>query len=224
MPLRRRRLWRGLVITLIALVLLPFVLTVAYRAVDPVSMLMVLRWLTGQRVERVWVPLAGIAPALPAAVIAAEDARFCTHAGVDFEALGQILDEGEDLSQVRGGSTITQQVAKNLFLWNSRSFVRKAIEFPIALWIGVVLPRHRVMEIYLNIAEWGPDGQFGAEAGARHAFGRSARSLTAREAALMAGILPNPVQRSAGRPGPGMRRLAGTYQARARTADVSCLP
>jgi len=223
MLLRRRRLWRGLVLALIALALLPFVLTVAYRAVDPVSTLMLARWLTGQRVERVWVPFADISPALPAAVIAAEDARFCTHAGVDFEALGDILEEGEDLSQVRGGSTITQQVAKNLFLWNSRSFVRKALEFPIALWIGAVLPKPRVMEIYLNIAEWGPDGQFGAEAGARHAFGRPARTLSAREAALMAAMLPNPRQRSAGRPGPGLRRLAGTYQARARAADVSCL-
>jgi monofunctional biosynthetic peptidoglycan transglycosylase len=93
--------------------------------------------------------------------------------------------------------------------------VRKALEFPLALWIDLTLGKQRVMEIYLNIAEWGPNGEFGAEAGARHAFGKSARDLGAREAALMASILPNPRRRSAAKPGPGVRRLAGIYQARA---------
>jgi monofunctional biosynthetic peptidoglycan transglycosylase len=117
---------------------------------------------------------------------------------------------------MRGGSTITQQTAKNLFLWPGRSVVRKALEFPLALWIDLILGKRRVMEIYLNIAEWGPTGEFGAEAAARKAFGKSARELNAREAAALAAILPNPVLRSAGRPGAGVRRLAGIYEGRAR--------
>jgi monofunctional biosynthetic peptidoglycan transglycosylase len=125
---------------------------------------------------------------------------------------------------MRGGSTVTQQTAKNLFLWQGRSVVRKALEFPLALWLDFVLGKRRVMEIYLNIAEWGPNGEFGAEAGARHAFGKSARDLTSREAALLASVLPNPLRRSAARPGPGVRRLAGIYEARAaRSGSAECL-
>jgi monofunctional biosynthetic peptidoglycan transglycosylase len=106
-------------------------------------------------------------------------------------------------------------VAKNLFLWPGRSVVRKALELPLAMWIDLMLPKQRILEIYLNIAELGPSGQFGAEAGALYAFGRSAATLTPREAALLAAILPNPVKRSARNPGSGVRRLAGTYTARA---------
>src|SRR4029079_8667592 len=102
-----------------------------------------------------------------------------------------------DISEMRGGSTITQQVAKNLFLWQGRSYVRKVLELPLAVWVDLVLPKRRVLEIYLNIAEWGPNGQFGAEADARHAFGKSPRQLTTREAALMAAVLPGPKARSA---------------------------
>jgi monofunctional biosynthetic peptidoglycan transglycosylase len=158
-------------------------------------------------------------------VIIAEDARFCSHGGVDWKELREAIDEADDLSEARGGSTLVQQVAKNLFLWQGRSFVRKAMEFPLALWIDLILPKRRIMEIYLNIAEWGPDGQFGVEAGSRHAFGKSARALSARESALLASVLPNPRQRLAGRPGPGVRRLAGIYEARARGAGgvADCL-
>jgi monofunctional biosynthetic peptidoglycan transglycosylase len=128
-----------------------------------------------------------------------------------------VIDDAEEEGEVtRGGSTITQQVAKNLFLWQGRSVVRKALEFPLALWIDLVLPKHRILEIYLNIAELGPSGQFGAQAGATYAFGHPASSLSPREAALLAASLPNPVKRSARNPGPGMRRLAGIYMARAQ--------
>src|SRR5262249_22217128 len=113
--------------------------------------------------------------------------------------------------------------AKNLFLWSGRSFLRKALELPLALWIEVVLPKRRILEIYLNIAEWGPNGEFGAEAGARHAFGKSAREVSASEAALMAAMLPNPVRRNARRPGPGLRRLGRLYQVRAAAALDACL-
>jgi monofunctional biosynthetic peptidoglycan transglycosylase len=122
---------------------------------------------------------------------------------------------------VRGGSTITQQVAKNLFLWQGRSLVRKALEFPLALWIDLILPKRRILEIYLNIAEWGPNGEFGAEAGARRAFGKSARDLSRYDAALLAATLPNPASRNARQPGPGLRRLAGLYVARADRAPAA---
>jgi monofunctional glycosyltransferase len=206
--------WAGLVF--VAALLLPYVLTPLYLVANPVSTPMIWRWITGARVERSYVPLASIAPALPITVLVAEDARFCSHSGFDWRELQNAIEEAEDLSEARGGSTITQQVAKNLFLWQGRSFVRKALEIPLAYWADLILPKRRVMEIYLNIAQWGPDGEFGAEAGARHAFGKAAGLLTPREAALMAAVLPNPIRRSARRPGPGVRRLAGIYEARAR--------
>jgi monofunctional biosynthetic peptidoglycan transglycosylase len=130
--------------------------------------------------------------------------------------LRDVIDDAEDGEVSRGGSTITQQVAKNLFLWPGRSVVRKALEIPLALWIDLVLPKERILEIYLNIAELGPSGQFGAQAGALYAFGRPASALAPREAALLAAILPNPVRRSARNPGPGVRRLAGIYMVRAQ--------
>jgi monofunctional biosynthetic peptidoglycan transglycosylase len=155
-----------------------------------------------------------MAPALPLAVIVAEDGRFCSHRGVDLREIREAIAEADDLNDVRGGSTITQQVAKNLFLWPGRSFVRKALELPLALWIDLVLSKPRVLEIYLNIAEWGPLGEFGVEAGSRRAFGKSARDLDRYQAALLAAVLPSPTRRDARAPGPGLRRLAELYVAR----------
>jgi len=217
------RLARVLAITLVLVLLLPYLVVPLYRFVDPVSTLMVWRWATGARVVRSKVPFERIAPVLPATVTASEDARFCSHWGVDWQEIRDAIEEADDISEARGGSTITQQVAKNLFLWGGRSYLRKALELPLALWIDLVLPKRRVMEIYLNIAEWGPNGQFGAEAGSRYAFGKPARELSAREAATLAAILPNPHRRSARSPGPAVRRLAGIYETRAQSADVSCL-
>ena len=118
-------------------------------------------------------------------MIASEDGRFCAHHGVDWAELQAALEDADDITEARGGSTITQQTAKNLFLWPGRSFIRKGLEFPLALWIDLVLPKRRIMEIYLNIAEWGPNGEFGVEAGARYAFSKSAAQLSAGEAALL---------------------------------------
>ncbi|MBK5960114.1 monofunctional biosynthetic peptidoglycan transglycosylase [Rhodoplanes elegans] len=218
--------WRGwlmlAVVVVLVLLLLPYVLTPFLHFGRPVSTLMLGRWLTGQRVERVWVPLADIAPVLPRTVIVAEDARFCGHRGVD---LAEIRDAIEDdgLLGARGASTISQQLAKNVFLWPGRSFVRKALEAPLAVWMDLVLGKRRVMELYLNVAEWGPDGEFGAEAGARRAFGRSARDLSAGQAALMAAMLPDPHRRNAAKPGPGLRRLAGIHERRAAKALAACV-
>jgi monofunctional biosynthetic peptidoglycan transglycosylase len=216
--LRLPRVWRPLrlaLYVLLALLLLPYLLTPLYAVVNPVSTVMLWRQLTGQRVEHHYVPLSRIDPDLPLAVLIAEDGRFCSHHGVDFTEIREAIEDADGLSDVRGGSTITQQVAKNLFLWPGRSFVRKGLEFPLSLWIDLALPKRRVMEIYLNIAEWGPGGEFGAEAGSRRAFGRPADGLTRYQAALMAAMLPNPVTRDAKRPGPGLRRLAGLYEGRA---------
>ena len=219
-PTRSRviRLARRAAVVLLVILLLPYPLVLLYRVVPPVSTLMMWRWATGARVERIWTPLDAIAPALPISVIVAEDARFCSHHGIDWQELRQAIGEADDPSELRGGSTITQQTVKNLFLWQGRSYVRKALEFPLALWLDLVLPKRRIMEIYLNIAEWGPNGEFGAEAGARYAFGKGAGALSPREAALLAAILPNPIQRSARRPGPTIRRLGAIYEARARAS------
>ena len=210
------RIVRGLAVAILVVLLLPYLITPFYLAVNPVSTLMLWRWSKGAPVVRSWAPLKTIAPALPLSVLVAEDARFCTHHGIDFGELRAAIEDADDLSEMRGGSTITQQTAKNLFLWPGRSVVRKVLEFPLALWIDLILGKRRVMEIYLNIAEWGPNGEFGAEAAARKAFGKSARDLNAQEAAALASILPNPIRRSAGRPGAGVRRLAGIYEGRAR--------
>jgi monofunctional biosynthetic peptidoglycan transglycosylase len=220
------RIIPALCIVLAIILLLPYALTPLYRVVDPVSTLMLWRWARGARVVRTVVPLERIAPVLPVTVIASEDGRFCYHRGVDLEELRDALQDAGDLSEARGGSTLTQQVAKNLFLWPGRSLLRKALEFPLALWIDFVLPKRRVMEIYLNIAEWGPSGEFGAEAASRYAFNKPALSLSAREAALLAAaVLPNPHRRSARLPRPGVRRLAVLYEARAaaQAALASCV-
>jgi len=215
-PIRRFAIWCVGVIAL--LLFLPYAIAPLYRFINPVSTPMVWRWLTGQRVERVVVPLRRIAPALPLTVILAEDAGFCRNYGIDPSAIREALHQSDDaIGDVRGASTITQQTAKNLFLWSGRSIVRKALEIPLSLWLNLVLPKRRIMEIYLNIAEWGPNGEFGAEAGSRWAFGKPARELGPNQAAELTAILPNPVLRSARTPGPVVRQLAAIYRQRAVT-------
>jgi monofunctional biosynthetic peptidoglycan transglycosylase len=214
------RIARKLLLIVLAVLLLPYLVAPLYRSGHPVSTLMAWRWLTGAPMLRQWVDFGAISPFLPRSVVGSEDAKFCSHHGIDWDAVRDVIDDAEDGEVTRGGSTITQQVAKNLFLWPGRSVIRKALEFPLALWIDWVLPKQRILELYLNIAELGPSGQFGAQAGAMYAFGRSASSLSPREAALLAAILPNPVKRSARNPGAGVRRLAGIYVARAQSAEL----
>jgi monofunctional biosynthetic peptidoglycan transglycosylase len=230
MPAHKRSSWRrivlALVIAVLIVLLLPYAIAPLYRFGQPVSTPMLWRWATGGRVERIFVPLGRIAPVLPLTVILAEDGGFCRNRGVDLGAMRDaMLEADDDIEEARGGSTITQQTVKNLFLWPGRSVVRKALEFPLALWLNLVLPKRRIMEIYLNIAEWGPSGQFGAEAGARFAFGKSAHDLDPAEAAELAAILPNPVRRSARTPSMMVRRLAGLYERRAASypGHAACL-
>lgn len=189
-------------------VLAVIVLVTVYAFVPPVSTLMVWRWVTGQPVERTWRPIEAISPNLVLAVVVSEDARLCSHSGVDWTEVRDALAEADELFDARGASTIAMQTARNLFLWTRRDYLRKALEVPIAFYLTLAWSPTRIVEVYLNIAEWGPSGQFGAEAAARRAFGKSARSLTPYEAALLAGSLPNPMRRNAARPGPGLRRVA----------------
>ena len=159
-PSRRRslafRIARAVVFVVLALLMLPYIVTPFYRVIDPVSTSMLWRWMRGAPVERTFVPMERIAPILAKSVIVSEDAKFCTHRGIDWGELKAAIEEADELGDMRGASTITQQTAKNLFFWGGRSFVRKALEFPLAIWIDLVLPKRRVLEIYLNIAQWGP--------------------------------------------------------------------
>jgi len=198
-------------------------LIVLWRYTPPVSTLMLARYATLRPVVREWRPLEKISPHLVAAVITAEDARFCRHNGIDWDALDdQLNSEG---GPSRGASTIAMQTAKNLFLWPQRSFIRKGLEIPIALAIDFVWPKRRIIEVYLNIAEWGEGGLFGAHAAAKRYFRREASALTSGQAAIMATALPNPVLRRVDRPSRYHRRLARIIQRRARTAGpwLNCL-
>jgi monofunctional biosynthetic peptidoglycan transglycosylase len=141
--------------------------------------------------EQRWVPGTEISPHVALAVVAAEDQRFPDHWGLDPEAIGDALEEGRQGGRKRGASTITQQVAKNLFLWPGHSYVRKALEAGLALSLEALWSKERILEVYLNIAEFG-DGVFGVEAASRRFFGKPASGLTREESALLAAVLPSP--------------------------------
>jgi monofunctional biosynthetic peptidoglycan transglycosylase len=220
---RRSRLPLVVALVTAVLVLAPVVLLAVWTTTPPISTPMLARWATGAPVVRVWRPIEAIDRRLVASVIASEDNGFCRHAGVDWRELGEVIEtEG---GPRRGASTITMQLAKNLFLWPGRSYVRKALEIPLALAIDLLWSKRRILEAYLNIAEWGPNGEFGIEAGARRAFGKSAARLDTREAALLAVMLPNPHTRDARRPSANLRRVATIVRMRAVEAPefTACL-
>ena len=192
--------------------------------VHPVSTLMLKDLLTFQGYDRRWIPIEEISPTLVHSVIMSEDGQFCAHRGIDWAELNMVIDDAMAGEPARGASTIPMQTVKNLYLWQGRSFVRKALEAPLALYFDAILSKRRIMEIYLNVAEWGP-GIYGAEAAAQTHFGRSASELTRRQAALLAVALPNPATRNPGKPGPGLRRLASLIERRAAGAGayVQCV-
>ena len=163
-------------------------------------------------VDREWVPLEDIAPALARSVVAAEDARFCQHWGIDVIAVRAALAEGGQ----RGGSTISQQVVKNVFLWQDRSWVRKALEVVLTPLVEAIWSKRRILEVYLNVAEM-DEGVFGAGAAARRYFGVGPDALSNRQAALIAAVLPDPKGRSAARPSPRLRQRAAQIQDGAAT-------
>lgn len=185
------------------------VLILAYRFINPpFSVLMLGEWLTGGSVTRTWMPLEQISPNLVKAVIASEDGRYCEHWGVDWEAMSDAWKAGN-----RGASTIAMQTSKNLFLGSSRTYIRKALEIPFSYVTNIVWGKRRTMELYLNIAEWGP-GIYGAEAAAQYHFKTPAAKLSRLQASLLAASLPNPNKRKAGKPGPKTRGHAARVSRR----------
>lgn len=217
----KRRKRYGLFITTISVLFIAFVLApvtwvTVYLFVDPPSnVLMMQRAAEGQTIRHYPVPLNRMSPHIVRAVIAAEDANFCTHDGFDIEAIQDAMERNRRGGRTRGASTVSQQVAKNLFLWPDRSWIRKGFETYFTALIEFMWPKRRIMEAYLNTAEWG-DGNFGIEAAARARFGVSAADLSPLQAARLAAVLPSPNRWRADNPGPYVRGRSATIAARAR--------
>lgn len=211
-----RRAARVVVTAVIVFVLLSIAWVGLYRVVDPPgTLLMAIRRVEGTTpIQYRPVPLERMAPALVHAVTGAEDSRFCRHLGVDVDAVEAALERNRDGGALRGASTISMQVAKNAFLWPDRTWARKGAELWFTLLVEALWPKRRVMEVYLNIAEWGP-GIFGAEAAARHWFAKPAAALTGREAAMLAAVLPSPLKWDPAAPGPYVARRGAILAMRA---------
>jgi monofunctional biosynthetic peptidoglycan transglycosylase len=200
-----------------------FLLALYDSFLPPISTLMMARTFTLRAIDRRFVPLEHLSPSLARAAIAAEDGKFCRHHGVDWDALGTaVKDVADDGEADHGASTITMQVTKNLFLWPGHSYLRKAIEIPLALILDTVWSKQHIMQSYLNIAEFGT-GIFGAETAAQHYFHKSARNLTPREAALLAATLPSPKHRSPANPSAAMAGYTASIESRMWQQDTSCL-
>jgi len=216
---------RGVGLAGLALIVVFAGLVALYAVARPISTLMLGRTIEGKSYERVYVRLADIAPVAVASVIASEDDGFCHNDGVDWDALHEVMSGAGRNGPRRGASTITMQTAKNLFLWPGRSAIRKGIEIGMALVLGKVWSKAHIVEVYLNVAEWG-DGVFGVEAAAERYFHKRASQLDARESALLATSLPNPIKRNAAHPSPMQRILAARIVARASDTieQLDCLP
>ncbi len=212
---RRRSRWHWLWKLPLALALLSIAQVLALRFVDPpFSSFMAIRWFeavgagdAGFRIAHDWRDLDRIAPSLAVAVVAAEDQNFARHRGFDLDAIERARAHNARGGRTRGASTISQQLAKNLFLWGGRSWVRKGAEAWYTLWIELLWPKQRILEVYLNVAEFG-DGIYGAQAAARSYWGKDADALTVAESARLAAVLPSPRRYSAHRPGPYVQRRA----------------
>lgn len=226
MPSRKDSWFRRIVKTLVILAMIPIVLTLLYipSFVHPVSTLMLVDLATFKGYDRRWVPLEDIAPVMQHSVIMNEDGQFCRHPGVDVGELKLVIKDALNGDGMRGASTISMQTVKNLYLFNINSFLRKAVELPLALYYDLVTPKRRILETYLNIAEWGP-GIYGIEAAAQYHFGVSAKKLSRRQAALLTAALPNPYLRNPSKPSRALNRLARVKERRASMAGghVDCL-
>jgi monofunctional biosynthetic peptidoglycan transglycosylase len=199
-PVQNFRFLRVVVWVVVAALLLPLPFIAAYRFLPPPwTPLMLIRTGEGEPLRQHWVALDRISPSLVRAVVASEDEKFCRHQGFDWDALREAWHGYETGRSTRGGSTITMQTAKNLFLWPGRSFVRKGIEAYLTVLIEASWPKQRIMETYLNVIEWG-HGIYGAEMAAKVYFNKSATALSNREAALLAAVLPNPRRLSVASP------------------------
>lgn len=220
-PVRRLLRWTALAV--LALVLGSVVQVLALRFLDPpFSAFMVARQLEaaaegewGYRIDYQWRDAGAISPQLAVAVIASEDQHFADHHGFDLEAIRRAAERNASGGRLRGASTISQQVAKNLFLWSGRSWVRKGLEAWYTLLMEALWPKQRILEVYVNIAEFG-DGVYGAQAAAQRYFGKDAMQLGAAEAARLAAVLPSPRRYSASNPGPYVQRRTGEVQRQMR--------
>jgi monofunctional glycosyltransferase len=198
---RKKHPWLRRTFRLISVIAAVIVLSIiAFRFINPpITPVMAVEKLRGHTLRHQWLPLKDMSPQLPLAAIASEDGQFCTHWGVDLGAVKDAIKEGGGLGAVRGASTIPMQTAKNLYLWSGRSYVRKAIEVPLAFLMDRLWSKARMMEVYLNVAQFGP-GIFGVEAASRYYFHKSAADLTRHEAVLLVAALPNPRFRNPARP------------------------
>lgn len=192
---------------------------------SPISTLMLGRYVSLRSVEHHHVPIEEVSPHLLRAVVAAEDGQFCEHAGVDTASLSKQVDKlaAGKTRKLHGASTITMQTVKNLLLWGDRSFVRKALEIPLAFVVDALWGKTKVLEAYVNIAEWG-EGVFGVEAAAQTYFQTSARDLTLQQAALLAASLPSPLKRNPAKPSAYQRYYAKTILRRMQQLpELSCI-
>ena len=220
-PAHKRHWFRRLLNGLIWTVLIVHIYALALRILPvPATLLMGQRALSGETVQKTWTAIEDISPHLPRAIMGGEDSRFCEHPGVDFKAIQSAISDNAAGGRRRGGSTISQQAAKNVFLWNGGGYARKALEAWAAAYTNMVWGKRRTMEIYLNVAEWG-DGIFGAEAAAQARFGKSAKDLTKREAALLAAVLPSPNKWRVDPPSDFVSQRAPTLMQRAEVIRTS---
>ena len=192
------------------LVVFPVCWVLIYRFIPPpATSLMAIRYAEGRGMDYRWRGLKDISPTLAQAAIASEDAHFCQHHGFDFDAMQKAFEHNDRRpSRIRGGSTISQQTAKNVFLWPDRSYVRKGLEAYFTVLIEALWGKKRIMEVYLNVVEMGR-GLYGAEAASQVDFGHSAKRLSTSEAARLVAILPNPLKYNAVEPGRYVQRRAG---------------
>ena len=225
-----RRLLLALAKMAVALVVLSVLAVLVLRFVPPVtSAFMVTRYAEGvfgghayTAIDYRWVNWKKISPQMQLAAVAAEDQKFPDHFGFDFEAMADAFEDMEDGGRVRGASTISQQVAKNLFLWKGKSFFRKGIEAGFTVLIETLWPKERILEVYLNIAEFG-DGVYGVEAAAQRYFGKAAAKLSSREAARLAAVLPNPKRFKAAAPSAYVERRTARIERQMRNLGPSYL-
>ncbi|MFT5507355.1 MAG: monofunctional biosynthetic peptidoglycan transglycosylase [Hyphomicrobiaceae bacterium] len=211
-----------LAVASLAFVCIARTILLVLRFVDPPTSAVMLRdRFVGAHVQHNWTPIEQISENLIRAVITSEDARFCRHAGIDFHELSRAMKTADrhGIDAVRGASTITMQVAKNLFLWTDRSFARKGLELAITPLIELIWPKRRIMEVYLNIAQWGP-GLFGIEVAVRRHFKQAPIDLTEQQASLLTASLPAPSVRKAGAATRFMRRIATRIRHRMRSGNV----
>jgi monofunctional glycosyltransferase len=226
-PSRRglgRLLWRVALSLLLLVLGLPVVAVTLYRWIPPpVTPLMLIRAIGGAPIRQHWVPLTQISPSLVRAVVGSEDARFCLHHGFDYEEISAALERFRAGGKLRGASTISQQTAKNILLWPGGGFLRKGIEAYITELLELGWPKSRILEVYLNVIEWG-DGVYGAEEAALVHFHKPAGTLNRREAALLTAILPNPRTLSVERPSRYIEDRVATIEARMTQVEVPVTP